>query len=74
MSFVDVEPREALVRVVDLQVQRGYLGSFKTATLLEEIGEWHNKLCCNVFSSFPIYEKLEKGMLLKIKVRFFKEY
>ena len=70
MSFVDTESRVALVRVVDIQLQKGYLGNFKTVTFLEEIGKWHNILCCNVFSSFPVYEKLDKGMMLKIKVRF----
>ena len=69
------ETRDALVKVVRIDLRQGLLGLFKTVTLIEETGHWHTKLFCNVFSSHSVFNNLKKDMKLNIKVkRFSRKY
>ena len=68
MSFDNLLPRETYVHVVRIERQLGVLGNYKRLTLIEQLGFWHDKIYCHIFPSSDMYERIEKGTLLKVKV------
>lgn len=59
------------VKVVECVEKSSDITKFKTVSVVEEIGYWLRTFHFNIFANHCLYDDIQEGMSLKVKVRFF---
>ena len=62
------------VKVIAQQLKTYNGGVFKIVEVVEETGFWMNIFSFNVFPDHKLYDQIEKGLMLYIKVGEFRVY
>ena len=56
------------VQVLDVVDKQSEFGQFRTVTVFEEIGYWLRTFHFNIFPNHKLFNDIEVGMTLKVKV------